>query len=172
MVTHLFNAMSQLGNREPGLVGAALDAGGVHAGLIADGIHVAPTTMRVALAAKRDDGIFLVTDAMAVAGTGLDEFRLNGRRVLRRDGRLMLEDGTLAGADVDFPAAIRVLVEDVGVPLERALGMASRVPAAAIAAGDRRGRLAPGLAADSVHLGDDLTLRGVWRGGAALGASG
>ncbi len=81
MVTHLFNAMSQLGNREPGLVGAALDAEGVRAGLIADGVHVAPEAMRVALAAKRGtDGIFLVTDAMAVAGTELDEFTLNGRR--------------------------------------------------------------------------------------------
>ena len=75
MVTHLFNAMSQLGNREPGLVGAALDAEGVQAGLIADGIHVAPEAMRVALAAKRGaDRIFLVTDAMAVAGTDLDGF--------------------------------------------------------------------------------------------------
>ena len=72
MVTHLFNAMSQLGNREPGLVGAALAADAVCAGLIADGIHVAPTTMRMALAAKPADGIFLVTDAMAVAGTELD----------------------------------------------------------------------------------------------------
>ncbi len=87
MVTHLFNAMSQLGNREPGLVGAALDADGVRAGLIADGVHVAPASMRVALAAKRGgDGVFLVTDAMAVAGTELDEFELNGRRILRRQG--------------------------------------------------------------------------------------
>ena len=81
MVTHLFNAMSQLGNREPGLVGAALDAEEVVAGLIADGIHVAPASMRVALAAKRGaDGIFLVTDAMAVAGTDLASFALGGRR--------------------------------------------------------------------------------------------
>ena len=69
--------------------------------------------MRVALAAKRGaDGIFLVTDAMAVAGTDLDGFTLNGRRILRRDGRLTLEDGTLAGADIDFAGAIRVLVRD------------------------------------------------------------
>ena len=81
MVTHLFNAMSQLGNREPGLVGAALDDERVRAGLIADGVHVDPVAMRLALAAKRGtDGIFLVTDAMAVAGTALREFTLNGRR--------------------------------------------------------------------------------------------
>ena len=89
----------------------------VAAGLIADGVHVAPATMRAALAAKRgEDAIFLVTDAMPVAGTGLDGFTLGGRRILRRDGRLTLEDGTLAGADIDFPGAIRVLVR-AGVPL-------------------------------------------------------
>ena len=138
VVTHLFNAMSQLGNREPGLVGAALDAEGVAAGLIADGIHVAPESMRAALAAKRgEDGIFLVTDAMPVAGTDLDGFELNGRRILRRDGRLTLEDGTLAGADIDFPGAIRVLVRE-GVPLARALRMATVAPARVLGRGRPR----------------------------------
>jgi N-acetylglucosamine-6-phosphate deacetylase len=168
MVTHLFNAMSQLGNREPGLVGAALAADAVRAGLIADGIHVAPTTMRMALAAKPADGIFLVTDAMAVAGTELTEFTLNGRRILRRDGRLTLADGTLAGADIDFAGAIRVLVGQVGVTLSRALRMATAVPAACLGLGDRLGRLAPGLPADLVHLDAGLGLAGVWRGGASL----
>ncbi len=169
MVTHLFNAMSQLGNREPGLVGAALDAEPVRAGLIADGIHVAPAAMRVALAAKRGvDGIFLVTDAMAVAGTDLDRFTLNGREILRRDRRLTLADGTLAGADIDFAGAIRVLVREVGVTLPRALGMASAVPAACIGMGDRLGRLAPGMAANLVHLDGELRLAGVWRAGVPI----
>ena len=164
VVTHLFNAMSQLGSREPGLVGAALDAPGVAAGLIADGVHVAPATMRAALAAKRgEDAIFLVTDAMPVAGTGLDGFTLGGRRILRRDGRLTLEDGTLAGADIDFPGAIRVLVRE-GVPLARALGMATVVPARVLGRGDL-GRLAPGGPADFVWLDGGLALRGVWRAG-------
>jgi N-acetylglucosamine-6-phosphate deacetylase len=168
MVTHLFNAMSQLGNREPGLVGAALDSEEVAAGLIADGIHVAPASMRVALAAKRGtDTLFLVTDAMPVAGTELAWFELNGRRIVRRDGRLMLEDGTLAGADIDFPGSIRVLVRE-GVPLERALRMATAAPAAAIGARDRCGSLAPGMPADLVHLDADLALRGVWRAGRPL----
>jgi N-acetylglucosamine-6-phosphate deacetylase len=165
MVTHLFNAMSQLGNREPGLVGAALDAEGVHAGLIADGIHVTPISMRLALAAKRGaDGIFLVTDAMAVAGTDLDGFTLNGRQILRRDGRLTLADGTLAGADLDFAKSIRVLVR-TGATLAQALRMATAAPAAAIGLGDRRGRLAVGLPADLVHLDAGLGLRGIWRAG-------
>lgn len=167
VVTHLFNAMSQLGNREPGLVGAALDAEGVAAGLIADGVHVAPASLRVALAAKRGtDAIFLVTDAMAVAGTERESFLLNGRRILRRDGRLTLEDGTLAGADIDFPGAIRVLVRE-GVPVARALRMATATPARAIGRADL-GRLAEGLPADLVHLDDRLGLAGVWRAGEAL----
>ncbi len=94
-MTHLFNAMSQLGNREPGLVGAALTHR-VPAGLIADGIHVAIDTIRIAIAAS-PQRIFLVSDCMAAAGTDQTEFTLGGRRILRRDGRLTLEDGTLAG---------------------------------------------------------------------------
>ena len=159
MVTHLFNAMSQLGNREPGLVGAALDDEGVRAGLIADGVHVDPVAMRLALAAKRGtDGIFLVTDAMAVAGTALREFTLNGRRILRQDGRLTLADGTLAGADIDFAGAIRVLVRDVGVTLEQALRMATAGPAIALGKGGTLGRLVPGGPADMVHLDEEMAV--------------
>ena len=168
MVTHLFNAMSPLGHREPGLVGAALDSD-VHAGLIADGVHVDPATMRIALAAKRErDRIFLVTDAMAVAGTDLDEFNLNGRRIRRRDGRLTLDDGTLAGADIDIPGSLRVLVRDVGLPQAAALAMATRIPAELIGQAGRIGCLAPGARADLVHLGPQFELREVWRGGKVL----
>src|SRR5690606_32215639 len=103
VVTHIFNAMSQLGSREPGLVGAAIEAGGLHAGLIADGVHVDPATIRIALRAKQGPGrIFLVTDAMAPLGTDMDSFTLNGRNIYRRDGSLRLADGTLAGADLDM----------------------------------------------------------------------
>ncbi len=164
--THLFNAMSQLGNREPGLVGAVLD-GDTPAGLIADGIHVAPETLRIALAA-RPHGIFLVSDAMAVAGSEATEFRLGGRRILRRDGRLTLEDGTLAGADLSLPQAVGYLVRSVGIPPKRALAMASSIPAAVIGATVRAGTLRPGAPADFVHLDRDWQLRQVWRGGIPL----
>jgi N-acetylglucosamine-6-phosphate deacetylase len=167
MVTHLFNAMSQLGNREPGLVGAALVGDGVAAGLIADGIHVAPASMRVALAAK-PEGIFLVTDAMAVAGTDLDGFTLNGRRIERRGGRLTLEDGTLAGADVDFAGSVRVLVREGLATLPQALRMATAIPAEAIGRGETCGGLRPGMPADLVHLDAEMVLRGVWRAGAPI----
>lgn len=162
--THLFNAMSQMGNREPGMVGAVLGSDGF-AGLIADGIHVDPLTLRVALAAKRD-GVFLVSDCMALAGTEGVEFHLGGRRILRAQGRLTLEDGTLAGADLTLPRAVQVLVQDVGIPAERALAMASSIPAAVIGRGDL-GHLRPGARADMVHLSPDWALRGVWRGGVA-----
>ncbi len=128
--THLFNAMSQLGSREPGLVGAALSCGTMSAGLIADAIHVHPDTMRAAWAAKRGPGrIFLVSDAMAVAGTSLSEFQLEGRLIRRESGRLTLQDGTLAGADLDLTTAIRVLTTNVGIPLDEALAAATTVPA-------------------------------------------
>ncbi|MEP2531648.1 N-acetylglucosamine-6-phosphate deacetylase [Shimia sp.] len=127
--THLFNAMSQLGNREPGLVGAVLASGGVSAGLIADGIHVHHESMKAAWKAKTGPGqFFLVSDAMAVAGTDLTEFELEGRRITRDNGRLILADGTLAGADLDLTTALHLLHTRVGVPLVDALGAATRCP--------------------------------------------
>ncbi|MDQ1846664.1 N-acetylglucosamine-6-phosphate deacetylase [Gemmobacter fulvus] len=157
--THLFNAMSQIGNREPGLAGAVL-ASDCAAGLIADGIHVHTDTMKLALAA-RQAGIFLVSDCMGFAGTDLTEMTLGGRRMLRHDGRLTLEDGTLAGADLTLPQAVRLLVQQVGIAEERALAMASAVPATVIGMADRFGALAVGRPAHLVHLQDDWALAGV-----------
>jgi len=164
-VTHLFNAMSQLGSRKPGLVGAALATPGLSAGLIADLIHVHPEAIRAALAAKRAPGrIFLVSDAMATAGSEIDHFTLNGRRIERRDGRLTLGGGTLAGADLDLATAVRNIC-GLGLCLDGALAMATTIP------GDLIGhdaRLAPGARADILHLADDGTLAAVWQGGAAV----
>ena len=168
-VTHLFNAMSQFGSREPGLVGAALDCGSLHAGLIADGIHVHPATMAAALRAKRPPGrVFLVSDAMAPAGSDIRSFALNGRRIERRDGRLTLADGTLAGADLDLTTAVNVVHRQSGIPLDQALAMATSVPAAVAGLQDRCGTLAPGYPADFVWLNDEGMLAGVWRRGVRL----
>ena len=156
-VTHLFNAMSQLGSRQPGLVGAALATGALSAGLIADGIHVHPETMRAAWRAKEGPGRFyLVSDAMAVAGTDMHAFLLGGRRILRHDGRLTLEDGTLAGADLDLTRAIRILVTDVGLPLEHVLRAATTTPAELIGmpAGLEPGRT---LLQDLIRIAPDLS---------------
>jgi N-acetylglucosamine-6-phosphate deacetylase len=158
-VTHLFNAMSQLGNRDPGLVGAAL-TGPVHAGLIADGIHVAPETIRIARAAS--DRLFLVSDAMAAAGSDLHEFTLNGRRILRQNGSLRLEDGTLAGADLTLPQAVAFMTS-LGTPVETALAMATSRPAECLRRGSDLGHLLPGRVADLLHLRTDGSLGGVWR---------
>ena len=166
MVTHLFNAMSPFGHREPGVVGAALDDGALYAGLIADGFHVAIASMAVALRAKAGPArIFLVTDAMSTIGTNLDGFTLNGRQIHRRDGRLTLEDGTLAGADIDMLSSVRFVHERIGLPLEEALRMASLYPAQAIGATHRRGALKPGLVADFVALTEALDMESTWIGG-------
>jgi len=166
-VTHLFNAMSPLNHRDPGMVGGALECSGLHAGLIADGIHVAPAAMRIALRVKQRPGhIFLVTDAMSVAGTDLSEIRLDGRRILRRSGKLTLEDGTLAGADLTLPQAVRNVVKDVGVSGIEALKMASVYPATVLGRQQQIGSLEPGADADFLLMTDAFELKRVWIKGA------
>jgi len=166
MVTHLFNAQSQIGNREPGVVGAALDIPGLNAGLIADGIHVHPAALDIALRAKRGPGhVFLVTDAMSVTGTDAQSFSLTGRTVYRKDGALRLADGTLAGADLTMIAAVRYLHRTIGIELGEALRMASRYPAEAVGLSAHHGHLARGARADMVLLSDDLAVRTTWVGG-------
>jgi N-acetylglucosamine-6-phosphate deacetylase len=165
LVTHIFNAMSQLQNREPGLVGAALSAPELHCGLIADGHHVDWTTTAVAMRAKVGPGrIFVVTDAMSCIGTDEETFTLNGRTIYRRDGRLTLADGTLAGADIDMLACLRLVHERLELSLEEALRMVALYPAHAIGA-DSKGHLSEGADADFVVLTDDLRLRSTWIGG-------
>ncbi len=168
--THLFNAMSPLQARAPGLVGAVLQSGEISAGLIADAIHVHPAAIDIALRAKRGPGgLFLVSDAMATAGSALDGFELNGRRVSRREGRLTLEDGTLAGADLEIAAALRLLVKQIGIGPGQALTMAGSRPAELVGLAPEVGNLRPGARADFVHLGPDLELLSVWQSGRRLG---
>lgn len=141
-VTHLFNAMSQLGNRAPGLVGATLARDDVYAGLIADGHHVHPATIRIALGAKpRSDRVFLVTDAMATAGSEIDSFEIGGRKVLRKDQRLTLADGTLAGADLEMSQALSVMVGSVGDDARAAVARATSTPVALLREGTGLGTL-------------------------------
>jgi N-acetylglucosamine-6-phosphate deacetylase len=162
-VTHLFNAMSPLGHRAPGLVGAALDHPDVWCGLIADGWHVHPAAIRAALRSK-PGRITLVTDAMPTVGWDGAAFALNGREVRRVDGRLTLEDGTLAGSDLDMASAVRFMVRQVGADLADALRMASRHPAKLLGL-TTRGHLHPGARADIVALDAGLHARRVWIGG-------
>ena len=165
MVTHLFNAMSPLTHRAPGLVGAALDDGRLWAGLIADGFHVDDTALRVALRAKHGPGgIFLVSDAMSTIGSDETGFTLNGRQIFRAGGRLTLADGTLAGADIALIDAVRHVHRALGLPLEQALKLASEAPAAAMGLADR-GHLRPGARADFLCLTAGITAGGTWIAG-------
>jgi len=169
MATHLFNAMSQIGNREPGVAGAVLSLGSLSAGLIADGIHVHPQTIGIALRAKRGPAeIFLVTDAMALTGSDLQSFTLNGRVIHRANGALRLEDGTLAGADLTMIDAIKYMRDVVGISLEEALRMATVYPARSMKIAHRHGFLGEGGVASFVHLSDDLAVRSTWIDGASV----
>ena len=164
MVTHLFNAMSPLQHREPGLVGAALDLGSLNVGIIADGVHVDPVAMQVAIKAKTGPGkIFIVTDAMSQTGTDVTSFFLGGREIFRRNGTLTLADGTLAGADIDLPASLRFLTETLKLPLEAVLAMATSDPADVL--GRPLGHLEKGYPADFVQFSNALEVQNVWIAG-------
>ncbi|MDO9418163.1 N-acetylglucosamine-6-phosphate deacetylase [Pararhizobium sp.] len=168
-VTHLFNAMSPLGHREPGMVGAALDIGTLHAGIIADGFHVDPVSMGVALRAKNGPGrIFIVTDAMSTIGSDITTFKLNGRDIFREGGRLTLADGTLAGADIDMLSSVLFAHRTLGLPLEDALRMASLYPAEAVRVNERKGSLQAGKDADFVLLTPELAMHSTWIGGTCV----
>ncbi|MBT8411600.1 MAG: N-acetylglucosamine-6-phosphate deacetylase [Octadecabacter sp.] len=146
-VTHLFNAMSQLGSRAPGLVGATLEREEVFAGLIADGVHVHAATVRIALAAKpRSDRVFLVTDAMATAGSQIETFTLGERDIYRKDGRLTLADGTLAGADLVLAQAVGRMTREVGDTPAQALARAITTPASLLRDPMGAGRFCGGAA--------------------------
>ncbi|WP_068315114.1 N-acetylglucosamine-6-phosphate deacetylase [Polycladidibacter hongkongensis] len=162
-VTHLFNAMTGLGHREPGMVGAALSNGAAWAGLIADGYHVQKEMLNLALRAKQGPAkIFLVTDAMSTIGTDMDHFTLNGRRINRADGRLTLENGTLAGADLDMISAVRFVINELGLSKEEALRMASLYPAQAIGLSATLGQFSEGADASILHLSYDMQINAVW----------
>lgn len=161
-VTHLFNAMPPLQGRAPGVVGTALAEHRLIAGLIVDGIHVDPVSVRVAFAAKSADGIALVTDAMPTVGAHMESFRLMSKPVKLENGRLTTAEHTLAGAHLDMASAIRNAVKLCGIPLEDALRAASLTPARFLGLQHERGALISGTRADLVALSDDLTVVACW----------
>lgn len=163
--THLFNAMSQLGSREPGVVGAALDDPRAWCGLIVDGRHVDPVAMRVAWRCKGPDRLMLVTDGMPSVGMADKRFMLQGRPIHVVDGACVSADGTLAGSDLDMARAVRNASAMLGIGLEAAIAMASANPAAFLGIADRTGKIAPGLAADLVLLDKDGRVAQSWIAG-------
>ena len=163
--THLFNAMSPLTSREPGVVGAALEDRESWCGLIVDGHHVSPVTLRLALRCKPLDRFMLVTDAMPSVGMEDGCFYLQGRRIHVEAGTCRADDGTLAGSDLDMARALRNTVETLGLDLAQAAAMASAHPAAFLGRGADRGALREGARADFVVLDAALRLRSTWIGG-------
>jgi N-acetylglucosamine-6-phosphate deacetylase len=161
-VTHLFNAMPPLAGRAPGIIGMALADKRLIAGLIVDGLHVDPVSVRAAFAAKGADGIMLVTDAMPSVGGPDDRFMLGGREIHLKEGKLVTGSGTLAGAHLDMASAVRNAVRLADIPLEDALTAASLTPARFLGLESERGAIVPGARADFVALDAELGVVGTW----------
>ena len=168
--THLFNAMSPLEGRSPGAVGAALEDRDSWCGVIADGVHVHPGSLRVALAAKPRGKVLLVTDAMPMVGADSPSFDLYGETITEVDGVVRNAAGSLAGSALDMATAVRNSVQLLGLPLEEALRMAALYPAQFLKLEHERGSIAAGLRADLVALDDNLQVVDTWIGGVASAA--
>lgn len=163
--THLYNAMSPLTGREPGAVGAALEDRGSWVGIIADGVHVHPASLRVALATKPQGKVMLVTDAMPPVGADSPSYELYGEVITAVDGVVRNAAGSLAGSALDMATAVRNAVNLLGLSLEEAARMASRYPAQFLNVDDRLGEIAEGYQADLVLLDDALHVRATWIAG-------
>ncbi|HET8555007.1 MAG TPA: N-acetylglucosamine-6-phosphate deacetylase [Rhodanobacteraceae bacterium] len=163
--THLFNAMSPFTSREPGTVGAALEDTDSWCGLIVDGHHVHPASLRVVIAAKSRGKMFLVTDAMPPVGSDDPTFVLNGETITARDGICQTADGTLAGSALDMATAVRNCVNLLGLPLAEAARMASTYPADFLGLSHTHGRIAAGCRADFAVLDEQMGVRETWIGG-------
>jgi N-acetylglucosamine-6-phosphate deacetylase len=159
--------MSPLTSREPGAVGAALEDQNSWCGLIVDGRHIDPVTMRLALRCKPLDRFMLVTDAMPSVGMAEKSFILQGQTIRVQDGVCVNADGMLAGSDLDMAAAVRNAVTMLDISEEAALRMASLHPAAFLGLDRRLGRIAPGMSASLVAIDDGLEVVGSWIDGSA-----
>ncbi|MDX2369431.1 MAG: N-acetylglucosamine-6-phosphate deacetylase [Colwellia sp.] len=165
--THLFNAMSPLQGREPGVVGCALLNDNTQAGLIVDGHHVNYASCQLAIKAKPAGGIFLVTDAMPPVGTDIKEFPLYDKIVYVENGKLTSTTGELAGSSLDMATAVKNTHLELNVPLDEALRMASLYPARYLYQKQNvlRGQLKVGQYADLVVLNDDFSVNETWISG-------
>ena len=166
--THLFNAMTPLTSREPGMVGAALDNADSVMTIIADGIHVHPATLRLAIRSKPDGKAILITDAMPCVGSTLKSFTLFGRQIHVRKGSCVDEHGTLAGANIGMIDAVRYVSRSGGVDQYEALRMASAYPARLLGLHDQLGAIRPGYRASLIELDDDLRVVRNWIDGDML----
>ncbi len=167
MVTHLFNAMSDFQHRAPGAVGAALVDDRVAVGLIADGVHSHPASLRLAVRAKGPDRVVLVTDAIAGAGMAPGVYQLDGQDILVEESLARLPDGRLAGSVLTLDQAVRNVVAWTGTSAGEACAMASQVPARLLGLRSK-GRLAVGFDADLVLLDEALRVQATFREGGCV----
>ncbi|MEO8858230.1 MAG: N-acetylglucosamine-6-phosphate deacetylase [Burkholderiaceae bacterium] len=165
--THLFNAMTPFGSREPGVVGAALEDADSWCGIIVDGHHVHPASLRVAIAAKPRGKMLLVTDAMPPVGADSPDYVLNGETITVKDGVCQTANGVLAGSALDMAGAVRNAVQMLGLPLDEAVRMASTYPADFLGLGGSHGRIAPGYHADLLLMDDEYRVQRGWINGRA-----
>ncbi|EJG1893921.1 N-acetylglucosamine-6-phosphate deacetylase [Vibrio parahaemolyticus] len=156
--THLFNAMTPMVGREPGVVGAIYDTPEIYAGIIADGFHVDYANIRIAHKIKGEK-LVLVTDATAPAGANIDHFIFVGKKVYYRDGKCVDENGTLGGSALTMIEAVQNTVEHAGIALEEALRMATLYPATAIGVEDRLGRIRKGMVANLTIFDRDFNVK-------------
>lgn len=158
--THLFNAMSQMTSRAPGVAGAVMASPTLFAGIIADGHHVDWRTLRIAMRAM-PGRLFLVTDAMLTLAGTVTAFDLGGKAIRLSEGRLASAEGTLAGAQIDMVSCVRNAVSHGACTLAEALDMASGIPARALGVADSLGRIEPGQRACLTMLSDRMEVQGV-----------
>jgi N-acetylglucosamine-6-phosphate deacetylase len=164
-VTHLFNAMSAMHHREPGLPGAAFAHPRAACGLIADGLHVHPEMVGLAFRMLGPDRLCLVTDAIAATGMSDGEYRLATRTVYSNGGVPRLGSGAIAGSVLTMKEAFMNILAFTGCTVAEAARMTSTSPARLLGEGRRKGRLAPGYDADVTVLTPDLSVEAVWQGG-------
>lgn len=155
-VTHTYNAQSPLHHREIGIVGSALLADELSCELIADCIHVSVPAMKLLAKCKPAENLILITDAIRAKGLGDGESELGGQTVYVKNGEARLADGTLAGSVLLMNRAVRNLVKEVGLPLERAVDCATVNPARDLGIAEEAGSIALGKRADFAVLGDDF----------------
>jgi N-acetylglucosamine-6-phosphate deacetylase len=163
--THIFNAMSQLGSRAPGVVGSALRGPDTYAGLIADGVHVHPANMELVAELLGRAHTILVTDAMPTVGAGTDHFDLGSQMIVARGDTCYTDTGILAGSNLNMAQAVVNMTDLTGVDQLDALAMASSTPATCMGLGDHYGQIAAGFQADLVRLDGAGKVVSVWIGG-------
>ena len=168
--THLFNAMSQLTGREPGVVGAALDDLNSWCGIIVDGEHADPVVLRIALRCKPHDRFMLVTDAMPGVGTNSTSFNLQGRRITVTGLVCVDEEGRLAGSNIDMASCVRNAMKLLHLSLPEAVRMASRNPAEFLGLAHELGHIRAGYRASLVLADHELNVLETWIDGKSSAA--